>query len=223
MKRFLILLAALLTLLSFAHAETFVGERYSASSGYSLVLMWPEGDAVPAQREDIQTLYFTAYPAMREDFGTSEATEVWIYLHHREDSIAYTAGEKIYVSMEYLAAHPDDLNLLVHELFHVVQNGYPGEGEAIGAFTEGMADYARAKYGYFDEADWALPAYAEGQSYMDSYRVTGAFISWLEESFGEALPVALNQTLHEGGDFDGFWLAQTGSTLDELWAQYAQQ
>ena len=47
--------------------------------------------------------------------------------------------------------------------------------------TEGLADYARYKYGVNNAAaGWSLPNYASGQSYTNAYAVTARFLVWLE-------------------------------------------
>lgn len=226
MKRILLLAFTLLLLIPGVLAESvaYVGESYSVSgSPYKLTLFWPEGEEPPAHREVFQTLYFGSYPVMREIYGTSDATEVTVFFHHAPDSVAYASNGDIFVSIEYLAAHPDDHNLFIHELFHIVQNGYAQTDPFVPALTEGLADYARAKYaGTSPESDtWQLAPYEEGQSYMDSYRVTGGFLNWIAETWGEPVLIRLNRTLHEGRYHSGLWTDYTGLTLDELWAAYS--
>lgn len=226
MKKPLVFLFALLLCWHCASAEStvFVGEKYSISgSPYTLSILWPEGEEAPAQRELIQQIYFGSYPVMRELYGTTDATHVDIFLEHAPDSIAYTSNLGIFVSMEYLAAHPEDHNLLVHELFHIVQNGYVDTDPFVPALTEGLADYARATYASIPSGSWQLARYEEGQSYMDSYRVTGGFLSWIAQTRGETVLIRLNRALHEGRYTADIWAEYTGETLDDLWAAYAQQ
>ena len=108
----------------------------------------------------------------------------------------------------------------MHELFHVVQNGYHSDAPETGALTEGMADYARARFGT-DDPLWALEPYTDGQSYMDSYRVTGAFLRYVADTWGERVLIRLNRLLHEGYYSADFWTDCTGKTLDALWSEYA--
>ena len=205
-----------------AESTSFVGQRISVSNTpYTLVIFWPEGEEAPAHRALFEELYFACYPVMREVYGTTDATEVTIFFHHAPDSIAYTDGQSIFVSIEYMDAHPEDYNLLTHELFHVVQNGYAGDDPFIPVLTEGLADYARAQYGYRQDDNWVLSSWQEGQSYMDSYRVTGGFLNWISQRYGERTIIRLNRTLHEGRYTADVWQNYTGQTLDALWAEYA--
>lgn len=224
MKKLLLELLCLLLMLSPVQAEgvSYVGERYSVpGSPYTLTVFWPEREEAPAQRQEFQELFFDGYPAMYEVFGTSDAVAVSIYFHHSPDSIAYTSGGSIYVSLEYMNAHPGDHNLLVHELFHVVQNGYPGDDSLIPALTEGLADYVRSRYSSLPEESWSLSSYQEGQSYTDSYTVMGGFLNWMADTYGETVLIRLNRILHEGRYTPQAWRTLTGSTLEELWAAYA--
>lgn len=226
MKRILLLAIALLFLIpgTLAESVTYVGESYSVSdSPYKLTLFWPQGEEPPAHRQVFLDIYFSCYPLMREIYGTTDTTEVGVFFHHAPDSIAYASNNDIFVSIEYLAANPDDHNLFIHELFHIVQNGYVQTDPFVPALTEGLADYARAKYaGSSPEADtWQLARYEEGQSYMDSYRVTGAFLNWIAETWEETTLIRLNRALHEGRYHADLWKEYTGLNLDDLWAAYS--
>lgn len=224
MRKFLSLLMMVVICASCAKAEStsFVGHKISVSnSPYTLVVFWPEGEETPVHHKVFEELYFSRYPVMREVYGTTTATEVTLFFYHAPDSVAYTDGQSIFVSIEYMDAHPADYNLLVHELFHVVQNGYYGDDPFIPVLTEGLADFSRAKYSYRQDDNWALSSWQEGQSYMDSYTVTGGFLNWISQAYGEQLIIRLNRALHEGRYTADVWQDYTGRTLDELWAEYS--
>lgn len=223
-KLFYLLLVFVMLWLPSAQAEStsFVGERVSRSdTPYAFTVFWPEGEGEPAHRQTFQELFFSRFPAMREMYGTTDALEVKVFFYHAPDSIAYTDGQSIFVSIEYIDAHPEDYNLLTHELFHVVQNGYVGDDPFIPVLTEGLADYARARFCYREDSSWALSVWQEGQSYMDSYTVTGGFLNWIALHYGETTLIRLNRVLHEGLYSADVWWNYTGKTLDELWAAYA--
>jgi len=58
---------------------------------------------------------------------------------------------------------------------HIVQDY--GQSTGPGWLTEGIADYARYKFGVNNPAaKWALPAYKSTQKYTDAYRVTARFL-----------------------------------------------
>ena len=225
MKKMLLWILAVLFVVSctLAGAEAFVGYRVSVSnSPYAVTVLWPEGEEEPVHAQLFTDVYFETYPKMREVFGTTDTMEVTVYFQHDSENIAYASEQCIYVSMEYMDAHPADFNLLVHELFHVVQNGYVGDDPIIPALTEGMANYARAHYASRQDETWFLSTWQEGQSYMDSYAVTGGFLHWIAQRYGESVLIRLNRTLHEGWYTADVWQNYTGHTVDELWAEYAQ-
>jgi hypothetical protein len=87
--------------------------------------------------------------------------------------------------------------------------------------VEGMADYARYKYGMFNaQSGWALPAYSSTQKYTDSYRVTARFFAWLELHVRSTILLELDDTMKAGTYTANFWVQMTGSTVDQLWSQY---
>lgn len=233
MKRILSLLlcAALLScaVVFPACAQSFTGIEINVPSfGYGVTIYWyQDNPASDALSGDISDLFFKAYPAMRETYGTSDNKQVKIFLWDAstmpEGVPAYSSGGEIHCSRQFLEADRGNLNCIVHELFHVVQNGYPGreENDTIHVLCEGLADVVRYDLSVYEDPAWSLPAYAEGQSFMDSYTVTAAFLVWARDKFDDALCIRLNRILHEGGYGDHVWPHLTGYSLDELWAMYA--
>lgn len=232
MKRTISFLTALFLCLSITHAcaGTFTGEKYSVSSGYSVSILWPQDSGRPSDTllSDIQHLFFTAYPAMRETYGTTDVKDVQILLCDESGMPsgvpAYTSGATIYCSIQFFEADRRNLNCIVHELFHVVQNGYPmAEGDHLTAvMCEGMADVARYEYRVFDDPAWSLKPYAEGRSYTDSYTVTAGFLVWISETIDADFCLRFNRLLHEGVDAGSAFMRLTGYDADELWAMYAK-
>ena len=92
----------------------------------------------------------------------------------------------ITINPAWLHTHPGDIDLVTHEAMHIVQ-GYPGYGDARvpGWLVEGIADYARDRYGMDNAAaGWVLPGKVEkGQNFDSGYRVTGAFLKWAEAEY----------------------------------------
>ena len=96
------------------------------------------------------------------------------------------------------------------------------DGSSEKLLNHGMEYYFWAKYTTCADVSWILKPYEEGQSYMDSDQVMAAFLTWIAETYGETVPVRLNQVISEETYTEAFWYRATGSTLDELWALYAQ-
>lgn len=187
-------------------------------------------DAVPdAVRTRIIDTFFKAYLPQRADFHPQAAAEVAIVIDPAYDGIAYV-GEKakattITINPAWLATHPGDTDLVTHEAMHIVQ-GYPEYANARvpGWLVEGIADYARDRYGVDNAAaGWALPlTVKEGQTAESGYRVTGAFLKWSEAAH-PGLVKALDSALRSGGYTPALWQTRTGHTLPTLWAAYAKR
>jgi hypothetical protein len=101
---------------------------------------------------------------------------------------------------------------------HIVQSYPPGNP---GWLVEGIADYARYKYGINNKAaGWQLPKYSSSQSYKDSYRVTARFLVWITQNYEKDIVVKLDKTMR-GGIYNSFtWKKYTGKSVEELWSEY---
>ena len=231
-KKTVLLILAFMLCICIASAEeiVYVGVRYSVeATGYDVTVFWQDGNRPEdTLLESISTLYFKAYPAMRETYGTTEQKQVRIFLKDAfqmpENVPAYTVGNEIHCSRQFLEKETGNLNCIVHELFHVVQNGYPQSAQdpLASALCEGLADAARYEYSVYEDSAWSLAKYAEGQSYMDSYTVTAAFLVWAAETYDESLCLRLNRILHEGGDAGAAIEVITGKNIETLWGLYAE-
>jgi len=186
-------------------------------------------DAVPAAvRNRIIETFFKAYLPERRDFHPAAPARVNIVIDPAYDGIAYV-GEKakaatITINPAWLAKHPGDTDLVTHEAMHIVQ-GYPEYANARvpGWLVEGIADYARDRYGVANAAaGWALPTVIkEGQSFDTGYRVTGAFLKWSEAAH-PGLVTTLDTALRSGRYTPQLWQQHTGHALPALWDAYAK-
>jgi hypothetical protein len=190
-------------------------------SGYALTVIDDAPGLTPTWTVSrIVEAFFATYPRMAADFNPTAPRGVIVQLDPRYDGVAEASGEHIRISATYLAAHPDDIDLTVHEGFHVVQ-AYRA-GNTPGWAVEGLADYARWAYGtHNDEACWTLQRFEPGQNYTDAYGVTARFFLWLAQRSGTALLRDLDATLRGGLYDESFWLTRTGVSVDALWAAYA--
>lgn len=163
----------------------------------------------------------------------------------------YTEIAKVVMNPEYYNQHTADADSMTHELVHVAQNYWhsPKEDDEKphkkweelteeeqaeirrlhelhrpGWLTEGLADYGRDRFGVFNaEAGWKLPSYREGQNYTDAYRVTAAFLKWVEQNGFPTLSYDLNDRLKkETYSTDTTWVELTGDTVETLWEKYAK-
>jgi hypothetical protein len=131
-----------------------------------------------------------------------------------------TQGPVLRRSNLYLAAKPEQLDVVTFGLFRAVQ-AYP-EGKYPAWICEGLADYARSEYGVSNgAAGWSLGSYNARQHYTDSYAVTARFFTWLEKREGGRILEDLDASLRAGTYSEAFWTRRTGRTLDQWWAAYA--
>jgi hypothetical protein len=101
---------------------------------------------------------------------------------------------------------------------HIVQDY--GDSSGPGWLTEGIADYARYKFGVNNAAaKWELK-YKPGQKYTDAYRVTARFLVWMEEKVKPGIVKDLDSQMRKHTFTDNTWQQLTGKTVDQLWAEY---
>lgn len=101
---------------------------------------------------------------------------------------------------------------------------YQGLGEQPGWLVEGLADFARNKYGINNQAaGWSLGDYQNGQNYTDGYRVTARFLIWIENRWANSTKVFDSGMRAGTYTTNGTWPEQCGgNTVDQLWSQYTQ-
>jgi hypothetical protein len=178
------------------------------------------GVTPPASIARMVEEFFATYPQMAADFNPGAPREVTVLFDPTYDGVAEAGGDHIRVSSAYMASVPDDIDVIVHEGFHLVQ-AY-AFGNVPGWATEGLADYVRWAYGTRNNgACWTMQRYEPGHQYTDAYGVTARFFLWLESAHGPGLMQDLDATLRRGMYDDGFWPGRTGQSVDALWAAYA--
>jgi hypothetical protein len=127
--------------------------------------------------------------------------------------VAYWNGKAINVSTAWVASHPEDAGLVVHELTHVLQGGYHDTPSWL---TEGIADYVR--FGVMENGKFGIRIDPAKQKPRDSYRVTGYFLLQAEKKY-PGLIKKLHETCSANHDAEAAFKAQcNGKTVDEVWA-----
>jgi hypothetical protein len=133
--------------------------------------------------------------------------------------VAETGGGVSRYNPKWLKDHPEDIDVVTHEVMHIVQD-YHFDNEP-GWITEGIADYVRYTYGVNNaKAAWTLPDYRPTQSYTNAYRVTARFLLWIEKNKNPRIADALDAAMRNGTYQPKLWVTLTGCTIDELWKQY---
>jgi hypothetical protein len=163
--------------------------------------------------------FVQVYPALTERFNPNSSRKIILLLDTVYKGIAGTKGDIVRVNSKWLRRHPQETDVLTHELMHVVQD-FPIDVK-LTWIKEGMADYVRYKIGLNNiNAKWKLPPLTQEHNYVNSYRVAAKFFVWLEQRYGGLLIDHLNSILFRQGYSPAFWSGETGRTLDQLWSDY---
>ncbi len=185
---------------------------------YTLKLLNSDARVPSITWSRVTNCWFSRYYQMVERFKNPNAPkDLLVVIGANENQNNWGPG-RIYLSGEGLSNNPYDADVMTHEQFHAVQSGYQN---APGWATEGLADYARYKYGIYNaQGGWKLPSPPISGSYKDGYRNTARFFLWLEKKKRASFPTDLHAACLAGYT-DGFWAAKfSGKTVDQLWAEY---
>lgn len=189
-------------------------------NGLTLTFINQDKSFSPELKKKMITTFFKVYPALQKQFNEKAARSVTFVIDTTYKGVAATQAGRVSFSPVWFRQHPEDLDVVTHEIMHIVQDY--GQTDAPWWITEGIADYVRYKYGVANAAaKWTLPNYKSGQKYDNGYRVTARFFVWLEKNGYPEIIKNLDQDMRDHTYQDGFWKGQTEKTLKELWADYA--
>jgi len=175
----------------------------------------------PALQEKLVNTFFTVYPKLAKAYNTHTAKSVTFVMDTTYNGVAATDNGRVVFSFKYMKSHPKDIDVVTHEVMHIVQDY--GDSNGPGWLTEGIADYARNKFGVDNAgAGWCLPDYKPTQNYTNSYRITARFLVWIEEKYKPDMVKELDKAMRDHTYHDDIWKEKTGKSLDELWTAYAQ-
>ena len=137
------------------------------------------------------------------------------------DYPAYTSGSAVTFSRKWINENPEDVGCGIHELFHVVQNGY--RGKKTGWLQEGIADYVRW-YLYEPEAHGCdMKLDSDKVRYNSSYRVSANFLNFVEKKYPGTVR-ELNALCRTGKyDEETYWKKRTGKDVLELEREWKDQ
>lgn len=186
---------------------------------YTLNFLTNDSTFDPALKKRMVETFFKVYPILAKDFNKGAAKEVTFSIDTAYKGVAATGGGKIVYNPDWFKKHPGDIDVVTHEVMHVVQNY--GRGGGPGWLTEGIADYVRYKYGVDNSgANWSLTPFKPEQNYKNSYRITARFLNYLEKS-NAGIVVKLDDAMRSHTYKETIWQTITGQTIDELWATYS--
>jgi len=189
------------------------------SGGYTLIFVsnYPALDTVTKQ--NMINAFFTVYPKEVERFNKASLTKIIFFVDTSYKGVAETGNGMARFNPQWLKNHPQDIDVVTHEVMHVVQ-AYKDYNP--GWLTEGIADYVRYVYGVNNKGGgWTLPNYKAGQSYENAYRVTARFLLWVEKNKYNKIVDDMDNAMREGTYTPELWTKLTGRTVDALWSEYA--
>ena len=149
--------------------------------------------------------------------GFEVPSEIWLKFEKKEEGVAATSENHIFVSSNWIEKHPEDIGCVFHEMVHVIQNY---KGHVPGWITEGIADYLRWALYEGKNQSW-YPLNDKPQGYKASYQITGGFFLWLETEACPGIVNKLNTAARkdELKDLSIFEKA-SGKPIDALWDEY---
>ena len=213
------LLSALIALVFTENSHAQSSEVFN-KKGYKLTFESQDAAFSKELKDKLVETFYEVYPKLAKAYNKKTAKNVTFVIDTAYDGVAATDNGRVVFSSKYMARHPHDIDVVTHEVMHIVQDY--GQSNGPGWLTEGIADYARYKFGVDNAgAKWALPAFKTSQSCENSYRITARFLVWVEKGIKPGLVKDLDGQLRDHTFTDDSWKKETGKTLDELWAAYA--
>ena len=201
--------------------KTAVDTDSITKNGYTLIWINKDKNFSPALKERLVAAYFTNYPKLAKKYNRNTIKKVSFVIDPDYKGVAATVGGIVRYSPAWFAKNPGDIDVVTHEVMHIVQ-AYP-DGAGPWWITEGIADFVRFDNGIDNTgANWTLPDYSDKQKYTDSYRVTARFLYWINKHVKKDFVKKLDAAMRSKSYRDDFWKTQTGQTIDELWAAYSQ-
>ena len=133
-----------------------------------------------------------------------------------------TQSAKISLDAKWFARNPGYLDmLLIHEMAHVTQDikWYRSISRKSVCWGEGIAEFVRYKLGYTNgrRCPWCSANYPH---YTSGYSCAGAFLLYVDATYGSQVVRQLNEELRRRSYSDKFFATATGKSLGELWAEF---
>lgn len=201
-------------------ADKFYQRDTTVKNGFTLIVINKAENFDLHEKQRLVDAFFKVYPEEVAHYNRKSLKKIFFVIDPAYHGVAETGGGVARYNPEWLTKNPEDIDVVTHEMMHVVQ-AYP-DGSGPGWLTEGIADYVRAQYGINNEAArWSLPAFKATQSYENSYRITARFLQWLVKNKNPKMVDKLDKAMREKTYTDGIWKQLAGADLDSLWKEYA--
>jgi hypothetical protein len=217
MKHLQLLLAFLLTGF-IASAQTVDSVK---KNNLTLIFKSNEPSFSPETKQRLIDAFFVVYPIEVAEYNPKSLTRVVFFVDTAYKGVAATGGGVVRYNPKWFVTHPEDIDVVTHEVMHIVQS-YGRGNRGAGWVTEGIADYVRNEHGVNNEkGGWKLTEYKAGQNYDNSYRITARFLLWEVKHKNKDLVLKLDGIMREGKYNPEVWKELTGKSVEDLWAEYA--
>lgn len=175
----------------------------------------------PELKDKLIKTFFDTYPVLAKEYNPKTATSVKFVIDTAYKGVAATSNGQIVYSPVYMMSHKGDIDVVTHEGMHIVQDY--GRSVGPGWLTEGIADYARYKFGVDNAgAKWILPELKPEHSYKNSYRITARFLVWMESKVKPGIVKTIDKQLRDHTYTAESWIKLTGKNIDQLWETYTK-
>lgn len=189
--------------------------------GDTLIFINKYPDFNKTMQERLIHVFFKVYPKEMKRFNPAAVSKVTFIIDPSYKGVAATSGATVHFNPQWFKQHPEDIDVVTHEVMHIVQAYH--FGHTPGWLVEGIADYVRYIYGINNKkAGWAMPDYSSKQSYENSYRITARFLAWVNKKIDKSIVVKLDAALRNGTYKKSIWKKLTGKTIEQLWHSYSQ-
>ena len=189
-------------------------------NGYTLIVSGNDEHFDNAITQKLISTFFKVYPEIVKEYNKKSLKQVVFFIDTAYDGVAATDNGRVVFSTKYMTKHPDDIDVVTHEVMHIAQDY--GSFDGPGWLTEGIADYVRNEHGVANEAaKWRLPEFKATQNYDNAYRVTARFLVWVETKVKKGTVKKLDSQMRDHTYTADSWKKLTDKTVDELWKAYA--
>lgn len=130
----------------------------------------------------LEEVFWEVYPRLYKRFGEYSKAPVDVVLHIENEGyeIAEAWENNVHIHDQWLMNNPTDFDCFVHELAHVIQNGWDEEYLEYSGYIERFADYCRFIYafknGLYNDEGWELQTVENEPDRESSVR----FLVWLD-------------------------------------------
>jgi hypothetical protein len=189
-------------------------------NGYTLIVSGNDDHFDNAIKQKLISTFFKVYPEIVNEYNKKSSRQVSFFIDTAYDGVAATDNGRVVFSASYMTKHPNDIDVVTHEVMHIAQDY--GNTNGPWWITEGIADYVRNEHGVANEtAGWKLPEYKPTQNFDNSYRITARFLTWIEKHVKAGTVKKMDTIMRTHTYTDNAWNKLTGKTVQELWKVYS--